>query len=43
MLSLSREQEIFRGLVGFEANAKDLKMCPPGRPRGKGHPRGLHL
>ena len=27
----------FRRLVGFEAKAKDLKMCPQGRPRG------LHL
>ena len=26
---------------GFEA--KDLKMCPRGRPRGQGRPRGLHL
>ena len=24
---------------GFEAKAKDLKMCP----RGQGRPRGLHL
>ena len=29
----------FRGLVGFEAKAKDLKMCP----RGQGCPQGLHL
>ena len=35
---------------GFEAKAKDLtfeakdfKMCPRGRPRGQGHPQGLHL
>ena len=27
----------------FEAKAKDLKMCPRGRPRGQGRPRGLHL
>ena len=33
----------FRGLVGFEAKAKDFKMCPRGRPRGQGRPRGLHL
>ena len=29
----------FRGLGGFEAKAKDLKMCS----RGQGRPRGLHL
>ena len=23
--------------------AKDFKMCPRGRPRGQGRPRGLHL
>ena len=30
---------------GFEAKAmaKDFKMCPRGRPRGQGRPRGLHL
>ena len=35
---------------GFEAKAKDLtfeakdfKLCPRGRPRGQGRPRGLHL
>ena len=35
---------------GLEAKAKDLtfeakdfKMCPRGRPRGQGRPRGLHL
>ena len=35
---------------GLEAKAKDLtleakdfKMCTRGRPRGPGHPRGLHL
>ena len=27
----------------FEAKAKDFKMCPRGRPRGQGRPRGLHL
>ena len=27
----------------FEAKAKDYKMCPRGRPRGQGRPRGLHL
>ena len=26
-----------------KAKAKDLKMCPRGRPRGQGRPRGLHL
>ena len=26
-----------------EAKAKDFKMCPRGRPRGQGRPRGLHL
>ena len=29
----------FRGVVGFEAKAKDFKMCPRGHER----PRGLHL
>ena len=28
---------------GFEAKAKDFKMCPRGRPRDQGRPRGLHL
>ena len=28
---------------GFEAKAKDLKMCPRERPRGQGRPRVLHL
>ena len=28
---------------GFEVKAKDFKMCPRGRPRGQGRPRGLHL
>ena len=27
----------------FEAKAKDFKMCPRGRPRSQGRPRGLHL
>ena len=27
----------------FEAKAKNFKMCPRGRPRGQGRPRGLHL
>ena len=27
----------------FEAKAKDFKICPRGRPRGQGRPRGLHL
>ena len=27
----------------FEAKAKDFKLCPRGRPRGQGRPRGLHL
>ena len=35
----SAEAEHFRGLGGFEAKAKDLKMCPQGQRR----PRGLHL
>ena len=42
MLSSSRSQSNFRGL-GFEAKAKDFKMCPRGRPPGQGHPQGLHL
>ena len=29
----------FRGLLGFEAKAKDFKMCP----QGQGRPQGLHL
>ena len=40
VLSSSRGQANFRGL---EAKAKDFKMCPRGRPRGQGRPRGLHL
>ena len=28
---------------GLEAKAKDFKICPRGRPRGQGRPRGLHL
>ena len=52
VLSSSRGQGNFRGpkasrprprTWGFEAKAKDLKMCPRGRPRGQGRPRGLHL
>ena len=52
VLSSSRGQGNFRGLEGsrprprtwgFEAKAKDFKMCPRGRPRGQGRPRGLHL
>ena len=52
VLSSSRGQGNFRGpkasrprprTGGFEAKAKDLKMCPRGRPRGQGRPRGLHL
>ena len=27
----------------FEAKAKDFKICPQGRLRGQGRPRGLHL
>ena len=27
----------------FKAKAKDFKICPRGRPRGQGRPRGLHL
>ena len=29
----------FRGLAGFEAKAKDLKLCP----QGQGHPRGHYV
>ena len=29
--------------LNFEAKAKDFKICPRGRPRGQGRPRGLHL
>ena len=54
MLSSSRGQGNFRGpkgsrprpkprTWGFEAKAKDFKICPRGRPRGQGRPRGLHL
>ena len=49
LLSSSRGQGNFRGLeakakdLTFEAKAKDIKMCPRGRPRGQGRPRGLHL
>ena len=52
VLSLSREQGNFRGpkasrprprTWGFEAKTKDFKMCPRGRLRGQGRPRGLHL
>ena len=48
VLSSSRGQGNFRGpkdsrprprTGGFEAKAKDLKMCP----RGQGRPQGLHL
>ena len=38
---LEPRPEHFRGLVGLEA--KDLKMCPRGRPRGQERTRGLHL
>ena len=52
VLSSSRGQGNFRGpkasrprprprTWGFEV--KDFKMCPRGRPRGQGRPRGLHL
>ena len=40
VLFSSRGQANFRGL---EAKAKDFKMCPRGRPRCQGRPRGLHL
>ena len=52
VLSSSRGQANFRGLeasrprprnLTFEAKAKDFKICPRGRPRGQGLPRGLHL
>ena len=51
VLSSSRRQANFRGLeasrkakdLTFEAKAKDFKMCPRGRLRGQGRPRGLHL
>ena len=54
LLSSSRGQANFRGLeasrprpkdLTFEAKAKakDFKICPRGRPRGQGRPRGLHL
>ena len=54
VLSSSRGQGNFRGPKAsrprprtwdFEAKAKDkdFKMCPPGRPRDQGRPRGLHL
>ena len=33
----------FSRTSGLEAKAKDFKMCPRGRPRGQGRPRGLHL
>ena len=29
--------------IEAKAKAKDFKMCPRGRPRGQGRPRGLHL
>ena len=38
----SRGQHEAKDLT-FEAKAKDFKMCPRGRPRGQGRPRGLHL
>ena len=40
LLSPSRGQANFRGL---EAKAKDFKICPRGRFRDQGRPRGLHL
>ena len=52
MLSSSREQGNFRGpkasrprprTWGFEAKAKDFKMCPRARLLSQGRPRGLHL
>ena len=52
VLSSSRGQANFRGLEasrprtrtwGFEAKAKDFKMCSRGRPRSQRRPRGLHL
>ena len=54
MLSSSRGQDINQGLLGFEANAKnlsyeakakakDFKLCSRGRPRGQERPRGHHL
>ena len=33
----------FSRTSGLEAKAKDFKICPRGRPRGQGRPRGLHL
>ena len=35
----------FSRTCGLEAKAKakDFKICPRGRPRGQGRPRGLHL
>ena len=36
--AISTKKRFPRGL-----EAKDFKMCPRGRPRGQGRPRGLHL
>ena len=45
VLFSSRGQANFRGLEAKDLTfeAKDFKMCPRGRPRGQGRPRGLHL
>ena len=47
VLSSSQGQANFRWLeakdLTFKTKAKDFKMCPRGRPRGQGRPRGLHL
>ena len=44
MLSSSRGQDIFEDFrLRGQCQGTDLKMCPRGRPRGQGRPRGLHL
>ena len=40
---LTRTRRLEAKDLTFEAKAKDFKMCPRGRPRGQGHPQGLHL
>ena len=43
VLLSTKDRAFSRTCIGFEAKAKDFKMCPRGRPQGEGRPRRLHL
>ena len=43
VLSSSRGLANFRELEASRPKSKGFKMCPRGRPQGRGRSRGLHL